>query len=33
MVQVLAPLALFDLPFSVVADTLFLPYTLFNQKT
>ncbi len=30
--QVLAPLALIDLPFSVVADTLFLPYTAFNQK-
>ncbi|MEK1941066.1 MAG: YceK/YidQ family lipoprotein [Pseudomonas sp.] len=30
--QVLAPLALIDLPFSVVADTLFLPYTLFNQN-
>ncbi len=30
--QVLAPLALIDLPFSVVADTLFLPYTAFNQN-
>jgi uncharacterized protein YceK len=29
---VLAPLALIDLPFSVVADTLFLPYTAFHTE-
>ncbi|MBT2337627.1 MULTISPECIES: YceK/YidQ family lipoprotein [Pseudomonas] len=28
--RVLAPLAMIDLPFSLVADTLFLPYTAFN---
>lgn len=30
--RVLAPLALIDLPFSLVADTLFLPYTLFAKE-
>ena len=29
---VLAPLAIIDLPFSLVADTLFLPYTAFHTE-
>ncbi len=28
--SLLVPYALFDFPFSVVADTLFLPYTIFK---
>ncbi|MCP2073152.1 UNVERIFIED_ORG: uncharacterized protein YceK [Pseudomonas lini] len=30
--RVLAPLAIIDLPFSIVADTLILPYTIFHMK-
>ncbi|WP_431081232.1 YceK/YidQ family lipoprotein [Pseudomonas thivervalensis] len=30
--RALVPLALIDLPFSLVADTLFLPYTLFAKE-
>jgi uncharacterized protein YceK len=32
VLRVLLPVALIDLPFSLVADTLFLPYTAFNTE-